>query len=256
MNERDKLKKLINEADELMVKGVTDSEPEFTGWLFKVKKYINDKYGENSFPMNEFNKIKFSLGLYIAGMPHSDYVDACCRGIKKTKEILNVYYDELVNDGQRIGNDETKKNNIINYNSIFIVHGHDEALKEKVARIIEKQNIKAIILCEQTNKGKTIIEKFEEYADVPCAICLFTKDDIAVDKSKPKELLRARQNVVFETGYFMGKIGRDKVIILADSEIDMPSDLGGVLYISNNNWETDVLKELRRIGYSIDMNKL
>ena len=135
------------------------------------------------------------------------------------------------------------------------MHGHDEALKEKVARIIEKQNIKTIILCEQTNKGKTIIEKFEEYADVPCAIWLFTKDDIAVDESKPKELLRARQNVVFETGYFMGKIGRDKVIILADSEIDMPSDLSGVLYTNNDNWETKVLKELKEIGYSIDMNK-
>ena len=256
MSEYEKLQKLIDDADELIKKKVTAGDPEFGGWEFRVKKYIKEKFGENSFAMDEFKKISFTLGCFVLGTPHSDFVDACREGLEMAKEILKVYIEDLGDKQFNTLSSDSKNIKKNDYNRIFIVHGHDVALKEKVARIIEKQHIKAIILGEQTNKGKTIIEKFEEYADVPCAICLFTKDDIVIDKSPQKELLRARQNVVFETGYFMGKIGRDRIIILSDSEIEMPSDLSGVLYISNNNWETDVLKEIRRIGYSIDMNRL
>lgn len=255
MSEYGKIKKLIDDGDELISKRVDTSNPEFQAWKFRVTKYILQRFGEDSIDVKEFKKIKFSLGFYL-GMTKEEFINDCKHGIETTKAMLNNYLEDVDDDKINMSTSDNKNKSQFNYKSVFVVHGHDDALKEKVARIIEKQHIKAIILSEQTNKGKTIIEKFEEYADVPCAICLFTKDDIAIDKGDQKELFRARQNVVFETGYFMGKIGREKVIILSDSKIDMPSDLSGVLYINNNNWETDILKELRKIGYNIDMNKL
>lgn len=142
------------------------------------------------------------------------------------------------------------------FNKVFIVHGHDEELKESVARIIEKQGIKAIILSEQANKGRTIIEKFEDYSDVGGAICLFTADDYGRAKKDSSDTPRARQNVVLETGYFMGKLGRDHVAILADKVIEMPSDLSGVVYTDTVNWKIDLLKELKAMGYTVDFNKL
>lgn len=141
-------------------------------------------------------------------------------------------------------------------NKVFVVHGHDEALKEKVARLLEKQGLEAIILSEQANKGKTIIEKFEENSDVGAAICLFTGDDIGKEKSEAVEKQRARQNVVYEAGYFMGKLGRERVIMLVDNGIELPSDLQGVVYTDSESWKTEVLQELQSIGYGIDFNKL
>ena len=122
--------------------------------------------------------------------------------------------------------------------------------------MVEKQGLEAIILSEQANRGKTIIEKFEEHLDVGAAICLFTGDDYGKAKDATSENLRARQNVVFEAGFFMGKLGRENVILIADSNIEVPSDLQGVVYTSKTMWQTDVLRELKAIGYNVDFNKL
>lgn len=151
------------------------------------------------------------------------------------------------------GDGEMKK---INTEKVFIVHGHNGEIKEAVARLIEKQGIQAIILHEQANKGDTIIEKFERNSDVGCAICLFTADDLGRAEKESEEKHRARQNVVFETGYFIGKIGRDRVVLIADPDVEIPSDLKGVVYVDSDNWRFSVLKELRAIGYNVDYNKL
>lgn len=150
-------------------------------------------------------------------------------------------------------NDNSSSND---FSKVFIVHGHNGELKEAVARIIEKQSLEAIILSEQTNRGKTIIEKFEANSNVGAAICLFTADDKGRSASDTSEQGRARQNVVFETGYFIGKLGRENIIIIADSSVEIPSDLSGVVYTDKSDWRIEVLKELREIGYGIDLNKL
>ena len=85
---------------------------------------------------------------------------------------------------------------------------------------------------------------------------MFTADDIAKSKEESDYKVRARQNVVFETGYFMGKLGRQNVIMLADNDIEIPSDLSGVVYTNNQYWQIEILKELNEIGYNIDMNKI
>ena len=152
--------------------------------------------------------------------------------------------------------EDNKNSSIADLTKVFIVHGHNGELKEAVARIIEKQSLEAIILSEQTNRGKTIIEKFEANSNVGAAICLFTADDKGRSASDTSEQGRARQNVVFETGYFIGKLGRENIIIIADSSVEIPSDLSGVVYTDKSDWRIEVLKELREIGYGIDLNKL
>lgn len=176
---------------------------------------------------------------------------ACKDGITTAKLILEDYLQE-------IGNEYTPLQSTVNqsFDKIFVVHGHNGELKEAVARIVEKQGIQAIILSEQVNRGKTIIEKFEEYSQVGGAICLFTADDLSKVNSSDTMQPRARQNVVFETGYFMGKLGRENVVVLADNGIELPSDLSGVVYTSTKNWQFDLLKELKEMGYAIDLNKL
>ena len=141
-------------------------------------------------------------------------------------------------------------------NKVFIVHGHDNALKNEVARFIEKLGLEAIILHEQANKGKTIIEKIEHYSDVSFGIVLYTPCDIG-GKTKENLQPRARQNVVFEHGYLVGKIGRKNVIALVKDKVEKPSDISGIVYIDiSDNWKLDLAKEMKELGYSIDLSKV
>lgn len=181
--------------------------------------------------------------------------------IKKLYEILRSFivaklssYYELVriNGEQKCMSNEKNKC----FSKVFIVHGHNGEMKEAVARLIEKQGIQAIILHEQANMGATIIEKFERNSDVSGAVCLFTADDLGRAKYDTEDKKRARQNVVFEAGYFIGKLGRQSVILIADKGVEIPSDLQGVVYTDSQNWRFSVLQELKAIGYNIDYNKI
>jgi predicted nucleotide-binding protein len=146
---------------------------------------------------------------------------------------------------------------------IFVVHGHDEEMKQAVARAISSLGLEPIILHEQPNEGKTIIEKFEKHADVGFAIVLLSPDDLAFPSGgNPKTARpRARQNVVLELGYFAGRLGRSKVFSLhrAGSNLELPSDIAGVAYTSydsHGNWRLELVKELKAGGYNVDANKL
>ena len=147
-------------------------------------------------------------------------------------------------------------------NKVFVVHGHDEGMRESTARLLEKVGVQPIILHEQGNQGRTIIEKLESNSDVPFAIVLMTPDDVGAKASEQGSLkLRARQNVVLELGYFMGKLGRKNVVALLSENVEKPSDIDGVLYIPINNgdvdsWRYQLLKELKAAGYDIDLNAL
>lgn len=145
-------------------------------------------------------------------------------------------------------------------NEIFIVHGHDQGLKQEVARFLEKLELKPIILSEQSNGGRTVIEKFETNADVGFAVVLLTPDDIgSLDENGAEQKHRARQNVIFELGYFVGKLGRNKVCALYDHTVELPSDIFGVVYVPLDGagaWKFEFAKELKAAGYNFDGNKL
>ena len=144
-------------------------------------------------------------------------------------------------------------------NKVFIVHGHDEALKHQVARFVKALGLSEIILDEQPSAGMTIIEKFERYAQgVRYAIVLLTEDDMGYPKGFPEQAKpRARQNAIAELGYFLKALGRKNFAILSSHQIEIPSDFNGVLYLSTNGgWELKLAKEMREAGLDIDLNKL
>jgi predicted nucleotide-binding protein len=145
-------------------------------------------------------------------------------------------------------------------NGVFLVHGHNQGIREAVARFLEKLDLNVTVLHEQPNSGRTIIEKFVDYSDVGFSVVLLTADDRGglisdpYDNQKP----RARQNVILELGFFLGKLGRKRVCALYQQGVEIPSDYQGILFVSldeTGGWKLHLAKELKAAGLSIDMNK-
>ena len=159
-------------------------------------------------------------------------------------------YDERLETSSRIfGND------------VFIVHGHDEAAKHKIARFIDDLDLTATILDEQPSRGQTIIDKFEEHADkAGFAIVLLTSDDLGAPKDNKNELKpRARQNVILELGYFLCSLGRERVRVLHEEGVELPSDIYGLSYVQmakGGGWKLELAQEMASVGISVDLNKL
>jgi len=144
---------------------------------------------------------------------------------------------------------------------VFIVHGHDQGRRESVARYIEQLGLTPIILHEMPNEGRTLIEKFTEYAATSFAIVLLTADDRGGTKatSFENQKSRARQNVLLELGYFLGRLGRKNVCPLYESDVELPSDYDGVLFIpldENGGWKLLLARELKQAGFDIDLNRV
>ena len=137
---------------------------------------------------------------------------------------------------------------------VFVVHGHDGEARQTVAEFIEKLGFEAVILHERPNKGRTIITKFrEEAAGVGFAVVLMTPDDVGGAAASTSFQPRARQNVVFELGFFIGELGPDRVAALVKGKIERPSDFDGVVYISldGGNWQMELGRELKEAGYTV-----
>ena len=145
-------------------------------------------------------------------------------------------------------------------NSVFLVHGHDEAAVQTVARFVERLRIKPVILHEQINQGMTVIEKFEEFAGrAGFAIVLMTPDDLGHAVASPrKKMFRPRQNVILELGYFAAKLGRRRTFVLRKGDIEIPSDLLGLVYEpmdTTEGWKIRLARELLAVGFQIDLNR-
>lgn len=141
---------------------------------------------------------------------------------------------------------------------VFIVHGHDEAARETVARFLERLQVEPVILHEQADRGRTIIEKLEHYGRVGFAVVLLTPDDEG-RKARSDDPLqpRARQNVLLELGFFVGLLGRERVCALHKGAVEIPSDYVGVVYVAFDDaggWRLRLAKELKAAGFDIDMN--
>jgi CheY-like chemotaxis protein len=144
--------------------------------------------------------------------------------------------------------------------AVFVAHGHDERATEAVARFLEKLGQRAVVLREQAAEGKTVIEQLEAHSDVSYAVVLLTPDDLgsragSADAPRP----RARQNVIFEFGYLLARLGRDKVCVLVGEGVEVPSDYGSVLFIGLDGaggWKSRLAAEMRRAGLPIDLNRM
>jgi predicted nucleotide-binding protein len=145
----------------------------------------------------------------------------------------------------------------LDLSKVFIVHGHDRASKAEVAGFIRKLGFEPIILHERPNKGRTLITKFrEEAAGAGFAVVLITPDDLGKAEGAPELNRRARQNVVFELGFFVGKLGPERVAALVEGDVELPSDFDGVVYISFDkaDWQTQLGIELQAADYQFDWN--
>lgn len=149
---------------------------------------------------------------------------------------------------------------------VFIIHGHDDGAKQSLARFIESLGFVAVILHEQKWAGRTVIENFERHANVGFAVALLTPDDLGSSiKDKSKTLKpRARQNVIFELGFFIGKLGRDRVVVLYKSHpergnIEIPSDYHGIRYVdmdANEGWKLPLARDIKSAGIPVDLTRI
>lgn len=168
------------------------------------------------------------------------------------KLLLNCF-DEKGNRKSEIKNELLERNKKMKINNkVFIVHGHNELLKEQVSNWLYSLELEPIILHKQANGGtKSIIDKIERYSDVCCAIVLLTADDMGRGEKEKNYKKRARQNVIFEAGYFIGKLTSEKVILLYEEGVELPGDLGGCIYIladDKGGWKESIRTEFKEIG--------
>ena len=238
-----RLEKFVKEAKEFSVKYITASNPEFVAWNNSLIRYMEKNYGTTSTTTNNFKNRRYSLGVYALGTPQSSFINAYKKDMKITLKELEILLEEEIEEDDKPTITEKKQTK-----KVFIVHGRDDSKKYELSGFLYEQGLEPIILHEQVNNGQTIIEKIENNSDVACAIILLTPDDEGKLKNSENPLkTRARQNVIFEAGYFMGKLGRNRTILLSGVEETM-SDIDGIVYLDIDNYKSALLKELKSLN--------
>ncbi len=241
-------------------------EKDFLKWDDFNSEYLKQSFNNES---NLYRKSYDDSGYSFSPFGYSDNSPAAQLGrLKERIEAKNASIETLIDKvdllksavGERtIAIEKPSSKKEIESKEVFIVHGHNKAVQQSVARTIEKLGMIPIILHEQPNAGKTIIEKFEAHSNVGFAIILLTDDDEGKAKTEIELGKRARQNVVLELGYFIGKLGRSRVLPLYSEDVELPSDIHGLIYTpldSSENWKFSIVRELKAAGYDVDANKL
>jgi predicted nucleotide-binding protein len=242
-------------------KGTDFAKERFAAWETALSNFFN-----NNCPTEKERFEKKRRSLYGSGQ--RDFESNENHFMRAYGRPYNAFIESLILD---IKNDEyhfTPKNKEVKpvgstakakSNKVFIVHGHNNEVKERTARFIHRLGFEPIILHEQASGGSTtIIEKILEYSDTTdFAIVLYTADDVGGIKETEHSALkpRARQNVVFEHGLLIGKLGRENVVPLVADDIEIPNDISGVVYV-RDDWQKTIAKEMKKAGYEIDFNKL
>lgn len=254
----ERLRKVLDEIPEL--KNLSHGSSQFKKWQRNTRIAITNIFENELQHITDFDSISFSS--FIGGTD-SGFQRAYVNGLESAASVLKSMIEEIneywEDEDQTSIPSEIRENTQKTTNEIFIVHGRDEGAKNIVARFLEKLNLQPVILAEMPAKGRTIIEKFEHHAQVGYAIVLLTPDDagsLQGDENDPKP--RARQNVIFELGFFIGRLGRERVCALTKGDVEIPSDYAGIEYIPFNNsdgWKIGLFRELRSGGFDIDANQ-
>ncbi len=191
----------------------------------------------------------YNLPMNLTYVQHGDINDAINNFNNQFLEYFQQTLQEIVNANPEI---EESYVNKVEGNTVFIIHGHNNELKTEVQLLLTRAGVNNIVLHEVADKGRTIIDKLvEESSNSNYAIALLSPDDKLEDGSA-----RARQNVILEIGYFIGKLGKERVRILKKGQIDIPSDLQGILYENydiDGAWKIKICKELIAAGIYVDI---
>jgi predicted nucleotide-binding protein len=236
--------------------------------------FVNEFWGSYETYVNTYNKLLKdlqSLGFFkeldfIEPVPFSDqafdsgftkYEQAKLREVTNASNVLLQKVKLLLYPPAP----DTKLNNQVRSNKIFVVHGHDNEMKSAVTQTLKTLELEPIILHETPNSEQTLIEKIADYAHVSFAVVLLSPDDLAYPKEKtPDEAkYRAEQNVIFELGYFLGRLGTQNVVAIyrKNKDFEIPNQYSGVLWIEyKTGWYLKLIKELQACNFDVDANKL
>ncbi|HVB59196.1 MAG TPA: nucleotide-binding protein [Candidatus Acidoferrales bacterium] len=143
---------------------------------------------------------------------------------------------------------------------VFLVHGRDKEVLHVVSKFLASLDLDVVILYKQPNRGQTIIEKFEKHSDVGFAVVLLTPDDVGASVDEPeKRTNRPRQNVILELGYFIARLGRERVCPLQIGQVELPSDIHGIVYVPYDNegeWRRRLADEISAAGIKVDTSRI
>ena len=233
----------------------------FQIWYRNTRLMLEHLFGKDSSQVEEFTDISYSP-IFVSS---SAIAAAFASGLSSTEALLNSILEEIglywpdEEHSHTSGRVKDAPEPSLS-RRIFVVHGRDEGTLQTVMRVLEKLELEPIVLKDQSNEGRTVIEKFEDYADVGFAVALCTPDDVGTLATETDNLRpRPRQNVVLEWGFFVGRLGRNRVCALTKSEVELPSDYAGVVYINLDDagaWQMLLCRELSSAGIEVDANKL
>jgi predicted nucleotide-binding protein len=231
----------------------------------KINATLAEIFGEetaefNRYRVGSFDSLPISMGggnRYSVQEIQKSYREGIDEAVVELESLLSLLRERLEDHGKYAATapaEECKQSG----RRIFIVHGRDEAAKEAIARFIEKLHLEPIILHEQPNAGRTIIEKLEGHLDMDFAVVLLTPDDVGALSTAPDQVRpRARQNVVLELGLFLAALSRRRVCALHKGDVELPSDYDGVVYIPMDDaggWRLLLAREVKHAGLEIDLN--
>lgn len=245
-------RKQIDQIEKLLQLGYDD--PEVDKWRNFTEQLIINTFGKPHGNLNAYYSAKSGGPMWMGTKDaiQKNYI----KGLHNLQKLLEGFIEQLqaFENTEKLPVPSTGKDLLSK--KIFVVHGHDEQAKSELALILTRLGLEPIILHEQPSRGMTIIEKLEEHSDVGYAFVLLTPDDLGYKKGEEDNPLpRARQNVVFEFGLFVGKLGRGRVCCLYTGGVELPSDLQGLVYLdfesSVNEKELDIVRELRAAGYEV-----
>lgn len=235
-----------------------EDTPDWLSWKMRAINVVNEVVSESS---PALRIVKSGIQIHTQGNSQDNFLRAkelILKALNQTIEVIeNDKFSELK---------QPKSKSVIKTlsNKVFVVHGHDHGLKTEVENFLHEIGLEPVVLHKEPDEGQTIIEKFEKHSDVGYAFILLTPDEAAYladqemidDKRRIKEK-RARPNVIFEFGYFVGKLGRNRVCCLYKGDVSSPSDLGGLIYkkiLSSVEAEGfGIIKELKAAGYRLKL---
>lgn len=260
----DRLEQRITDLDTFDLNTLkSGTSPELQVLERSIEDTLERCFGVNTTAANRYKDaydLHYHVMVWVSGMPEPNYKARTKEKIEEAKALLGQAIIALKTDLEdlqpSIATPTTKTRLSTDSSRVFLVHGHDEAVRETVARFLEKLGLQVIILHEQANGGRTIIEKIEHHSEVGMAVVLLTPDDIG-GKAGGQMEPRVRQNVLLELGYFMGVLGRHKVCALRSGKVEIPTDFAGVVWTDMaGEWKTALARELKAAGYDIDWNRV
>lgn len=225
--------------------------PDFQLWRQQTEVVLRTIIGDASPLYLAFREVKYTPLAWGADSEAS-FARAQMTGVNEAIAILKAAKTEVELTGGVPNSDHSSASG----RQIFIVHGHDDSRKHEVARVLSAlTKNEPVILHEQANNGRGILEKFEAFAaDAGYAVVIATADDFGRVKDSAEESARARQNVILELGFFYGALGRSKTALLYENGVEIPSDIAGLAYIplDSGSWKLKLAQELDGAGIGID----